>query len=173
MPSFQGFLYNTLDNLRTRSEGPQYFLQGPRGETVPIFKQAQAFLPDNNLHRLCGRKVRIEGTLDGGTLRYTQVQLLFPTATGGSEPNWEIDATLAVPETAGGEAAAPIILRPGDLGAEVVALQLALAAQGIPNVSTDGFFGDGTRLALENFQQANGLPVTGIYDDTTRAVLPI
>ena len=57
-------------------------------------------------------------------------------------------------------------LEEGDTGAEVYELQylLNLAAEfnnEIPSVSIDGIFGSGTRTALEAFQRANGLEVTG------------
>ena len=65
--------------------------------------------------------------------------------------------------TSGGRAA----LRIGDSGAEVEALQGALAAAGYALGTLDGKFGNITRGALLAFQADNGLPITGAADAAT------
>jgi membrane fusion protein, macrolide-specific efflux system len=52
-------------------------------------------------------------------------------------------------------------LAAGDTGDDVTALQAALAAAGYDPGSTDGDFGSQTVTALEDWQQAEGLDVTG------------
>ena len=51
-------------------------------------------------------------------------------------------------------------------------LQQALTAAGMPPTGgVDGIFGVGTRQAVVTFQQANGLPATGVVDAATSAAL--
>lgn len=62
----------------------------------------------------------------------------------------------------------------GDHGSAVTALQRALLlwrADCLPKYGADGWFGAETQDAVEAFQKAKGLPVTGVYDDATRAAL--
>lgn len=69
-------------------------------------------------------------------------------------------------------------LRRGDYGTAVTALQQLLKARGYdlgnygPKLDgIDGDFGKKTEDAVKAFQQASGLPVTGVYDEATRAKL--
>ena len=67
-------------------------------------------------------------------------------------------------------------LREGDSGVYVSTLQIYLATlaffDGIyPAVTVDGVFGPATRSAVEFVQSQNGLPVTGVVDRPTWAVL--
>lgn len=64
----------------------------------------------------------------------------------------------------------PYILRPlqkGDKGEEVMKLQNFLREQGYSKGRADGDYGRGTQKAVEAFQQAQGLEVTGIVDSLT------
>ena len=61
-------------------------------------------------------------------------------------------------------------LKQGDRGAYVELIQLALLRAGYA-VSIDGIFGEATRSALENFQVANRLDVTGVVDAPTETEL--
>ena len=68
----------------------------------------------------------------------------------------------------------PAGLHKGDYGTAVRAMQEALLrwdSHCLPKYGADGDFGAETEKALKAFQKANGLPVTGIYDDATRAKL--
>jgi peptidoglycan hydrolase-like protein with peptidoglycan-binding domain len=57
-----------------------------------------------------------------------------------------------------------------DLRDEVKALQALLLARGFP-VEVDGFFGNGTQAAVEDFQRAHGLEDDGIVGPRTWAAL--
>jgi peptidoglycan hydrolase-like protein with peptidoglycan-binding domain len=63
------------------------------------------------------------------------------------------------------------ILRQGDQGDDVVALQRVLATKNYPPGALDGNFGAKTTQALSDFQRHNGLVVDGIYGAQTRATL--
>ena len=62
-------------------------------------------------------------------------------------------------------------LRFGAVGADVAALQFALAWQGSPSGVFDGRFGPRLRAAVRRFQSARGLPVDGIAGAATFAAL--
>ena len=65
-------------------------------------------------------------------------------------------------------------LRRGDYGTAVTAMQKLLLKWDktcLPKCGADGEFGSETEKAVEAFQTAKGLPVTGVYDQTTRAAL--
>jgi peptidoglycan hydrolase-like protein with peptidoglycan-binding domain len=64
-------------------------------------------------------------------------------------------------------------LRNGDEGADVKQLQMNLIQLGFScgKWGTDGEFGDCTEQAVEAFQRANGLDVTGVYDAATREAM--
>ena len=53
-----------------------------------------------------------------------------------------------------------------------LALQVALDRAGFSPGAIDGAPGRNTRLALQHFQEARALPVTGEVDDATRSALP-
>lgn len=62
-------------------------------------------------------------------------------------------------------------LHMGDYGTAVLAMQQALLAwkgDCLPKYGADGDFGSETEKALKAYQKAAGLPVTGVYDETTR-----
>ncbi len=63
-------------------------------------------------------------------------------------------------------------LAQGATGPRVVVLQQALTAAGHPT-ATDGQFGPKTKASVTAFQQAKGLPATGVVDQATAAQLGI
>lgn len=65
-------------------------------------------------------------------------------------------------------------LHRGDYGTAVRAMQEALLRRDnkcLPKYGADGDFGAETEGAVKAFQAAAGLPVTGVYDESTRAAL--
>lgn len=65
-------------------------------------------------------------------------------------------------------------LSKGDYGTAVTAMQRALLAWNpncLPKYGADGDFGSETEAAVKDFQRESGLPVTGVYDETTRKAL--
>lgn len=62
-------------------------------------------------------------------------------------------------------------LRPGDSGEAVKRLQKALMEWGPNVVSVTGTYDDGTRHAVDLYQQAQGIPGDGIAGPTTQAAL--
>lgn len=68
----------------------------------------------------------------------------------------------------------PVGLSRGDHGSAVEAMQKLLLkwrANCLPKDGADGDFGSETEKAVKAFQEAAGLPVTGAYDEATRAAL--
>lgn len=63
------------------------------------------------------------------------------------------------------------LLRPGNSGAEVKALQTKLKQLGLYTDDIDGDYGVSTRIAVSRFQADNNLPADGILGATTRAKL--
>ena len=63
------------------------------------------------------------------------------------------------------------LLKQGTSGADVKAVQHALAAAGHSPGTIDGDFGPKTELALIAFQQASGIPADGVYGPQTKAAL--
>ena len=63
------------------------------------------------------------------------------------------------------------VLRVGSRGPEVVQLQQALRAAGAPALKADGVFGERTKQALTQVQQARGLQPDGVVGPRTRRAL--
>ncbi len=59
-----------------------------------------------------------------------------------------------------------VTLQNGSSGRDVVSAQYLLRARG-QNINADGQFGNGTKTAVQNFQSANALSVTGIINADT------
>lgn len=66
----------------------------------------------------------------------------------------------------------PSVIAVGDYGAMVTVVQRALRSKGY-KITPDGSFGRMTRNAVEAFQDARGLPVTGVVDTKTQVALGI
>jgi hypothetical protein len=79
-----------------------------------------------------------------------------PTTTHATAP------TVAAPTTT---------LKPGDTGAQVKALQRALAQLGYSAGKVDGDYGTATKTALEQFQTASKLTADGLFGPATRTAL--
>lgn len=63
------------------------------------------------------------------------------------------------------------MLRYGSRGSSVTELQQALKSAGFNPGPIDGIFGPRTQAALRAYQESIGVPVTGVYDDATKAKL--
>lgn len=63
-----------------------------------------------------------------------------------------------------------IILRQGDRGRAVFDVQMDLYSLG-HSLAADGFFGQSTKVSVENFQKAAGLRVDGIVGPATRSAI--
>lgn len=84
------------------------------------------------------------------------------------------DGSNAKAERANDPGKADGALRRGDEGSAVMAMQanlLAWKADCLPVWGADGDFGEETEAAVKAFQKSAGLPVTGVYDETTRKAL--
>ena len=80
--------------------------------------------------------------------------------------------TTTTTQTAGPVVAAPTTtLTPGDTGAQVKALQRALAALGYTVGKVDGDYGTATKTAVAQFQTAQKLTPDGVFGPATRAAL--
>ncbi len=62
-------------------------------------------------------------------------------------------------------------LSPGSMGADVINLQRRLTELGYDTKGVDGSYGDGTKNAVNSFQQRNGLKANGIATVETQEVL--
>jgi peptidoglycan hydrolase-like protein with peptidoglycan-binding domain len=65
----------------------------------------------------------------------------------------------------------PPTLAQGSAGRPVVALQYALGRLGLLDDLADGSYGRRTRSAVESLQRTEGLPVTGVVNETTLSAL--
>lgn len=59
------------------------------------------------------------------------------------------------------------MLEKGDSGVSVIILQQNLEQLGVAKLSSDGVYGDDTFHAVEMFQSAHSIPITGIVDELT------
>jgi peptidoglycan hydrolase-like protein with peptidoglycan-binding domain len=110
----------------------------------------------------------IYGTMTAGAVKRFQQAKGLPV-TGAVDA-----ATLQALQAAGGGApAAPAgSVAQGARGNQVTSIQRALIAAGIPVAGgADGIYGAETTNAVKQFQQARGLPPTGIVDAQTLAAL--
>jgi lipoprotein-anchoring transpeptidase ErfK/SrfK len=80
-------------------------------------------------------------------------------------------APASAPPPASATPAAPRRTAPAIKGLEGLALQVALDRAGFSPGVIDGQAGARTRQALQGFQEARGLPATGLPDDATRQAL--
>lgn len=73
MTTFHGYLFSKLQNIGTKSEGPDYYLQLFDYHEVMVIKQAHAWQVDPTLHPWLNHKVAIEGVLEMDGLRYEHI----------------------------------------------------------------------------------------------------
>lgn len=116
-----------------------------------------------------GAFTELTGTRYTDTYTYLRAGDILVTATSGHTVVVGNDGPKA-------EAQAPAAegLSRSDYGSAVEAMQKLLLkwdAACLPKCGADGDFGKETEKALMAFQKAAGLPVTGVYDEATRAAL--
>lgn len=114
----------------------------------------------------------------GGIAYEVDIQAVGPLDAPAPEPSPEGEAAPAsepepTPEPTPSPEPAPTYetLEKGSKGDAVVKLQEKLIALGYLSGKADGDYGNGTARAVEQFQQAEGLPVTGIADNETQGRL--
>ena len=121
--------------------------------------ELKGFAYDCQRNKLSAGPWKKWGRLPGTMLSYEK-----DTSSGGAGA-----ATFPSEGKAFGEVATELLgkrsLSRGSRGADVVQLQRALMALGysLPKYGADGDFGQETERAVEAFQKANGIPVTGIF----------
>jgi carboxyl-terminal processing protease len=109
---------------------------------------------------------------DGSLVKITIAKWLTPDGTWVHEMGIEPDIAVAAPEvykTAKLSRAEP--LKRDQIGDDVRSLQQMLNALGYKTDRTDGYFSEATDKAVRQFQQASGLPATGVVDNATADVL--
>lgn len=70
----EGFLYEVLDGIGTKDEGPAYFLQQFNGTDLAIIKNASQTKEDSTLQSFVGKKVSISGERTGQAILYQRVE---------------------------------------------------------------------------------------------------
>jgi hypothetical protein len=95
-----------------------------------------------------------------------------PTTTAATtEPTTTTPATITAPPSTTVQPLTSGLLKQATSGADVKALQHALATAGHSPGTIDGVFGPNTEQALIAFQQAAGIPDDGVYGPQTKAAL--
>lgn len=73
MATFHGYLFAKLQNIGTRSEGPDYYLQMFDYHEVVVLKQVHPWQNDPTLHPWLNHKVIIEGTMQVEGVSYERI----------------------------------------------------------------------------------------------------
>jgi hypothetical protein len=95
-----------------------------------------------------------------------------PTTTAATtQPTTTTPSTITAPPSTTVQTLTSGLLKQGTSGADVKALQHALATAGHSPGTIDGYFGPKTEQALIAFQQAAGIPADGVYGPQTKAAL--
>lgn len=86
MKTFKGFLFAKLERIRTRSEGPEYYLQflGELDDTKDfhIKKHSELWKIDPKLHPFLAQKIKIKGELEDSIIKYNEIVSLSGSPTG-------------------------------------------------------------------------------------------
>ena len=139
-----------------------------KGSTGTAVTNLQARLLD------LGYPVTVTGTFDNQTeaavRSFQYLNGLGIDGIAGRLTQTALYSVGAVPYSAGGSGTYVTLVR-GDRGERVRQLQQRLAELGYYTIRVDGIFGVGTQTAVRNFQSNNALPVTGVADAATQALL--
>ena len=125
-----------------------------------------------------GAFVELTGSRYTDTYTYLKAGDILVTATSGHTVVVGNDGPKAAAQTPAPAEEPSAGLSKGDYGSVVEVMQEALLKAGYDlgdygpkHNGVDGEFGKKTEDALKAFQKAAGLPVTGVYDEATRAAL--
>lgn len=121
-----------------------------------------------------GRFIEMTGSKYTDQSAYLRRGDILVTKTSGHTVVVLNNGAKAEPAPDADAAPVPEGLHYGDVGSAVTAMQRALLIWNdkcLPRYGADGDFGSETEKAVEAFQTAKGLPVTGVYDQATRAAL--
>ena len=91
MEEFIGFLYVKLDAIRTKSEGPLYFLQLRNYEEIPIVKKSEhAWEWDEELDTFLHTRVRMKGKSIPieGRIRWESYRIRYESVEEVSSEDW-------------------------------------------------------------------------------------
>ncbi len=83
---FDGYLFSKLDRIRSKSEGPEYFLQQFDYQEYPVIKKAHPWLKDETLHPFLNKKVTIEGDMAISGIVYESVRDYKPRRSRDENP---------------------------------------------------------------------------------------
>lgn len=149
----------------TASQASATIKQGDRGSQVTTLQQRL-----QSLGYFQGKITGYFGPITkAAVVRFQQAQRLAPDGIVGQ--NTEVALGGVVPPRPPVPASNPQILRLGDRGLPVSALQESLAVAGFCN-RVNGVFDAPTQAAVRSFQQSKGLIADGVVGPQTRAVLP-
>jgi hypothetical protein len=95
MARFNGYLFNKLQSIGTKSEGPAYYLQQWDYKELAIIKKVQPWEKDPALEKFMCQKVTVIGDAGPKGLEYQQVQPLLQAEakTGTAAPKTPPPAT--------------------------------------------------------------------------------
>ncbi|HEX6988520.1 MAG TPA: S41 family peptidase [Bacillota bacterium] len=151
------------------------------GGTASASEIVAAAIQESGAGFLVGSRTFGKGTVqtivefrDGSGFKFTTAEYLSPSGRSIDGVGLEPDVAVGpqpVQEPAFSPLSGRFVLERGSRGIEVEGLQQRLAWLGYDPGPVDGVFGSATQAALQAFQQAHRLPVTGRLDaQTARAV---
>jgi len=135
-----------------------------RSLTRSLYRREQAALGRKELTRKKGASVAMSAAMLGATAAPSVVAA--QSSSGGGSPS-----SAAVEPTALTDPGESIMLKLGDSGPAVAAVQRELAIQVDPAVEVDGVYGPQTQAGVVEFQRAEGLRVDGVVGPNTWAAL--
>ena len=119
--------------------------------------------------------IKVDGIFGSATQRavreFQRVNGLSVTGKADNATQTLLYSSAAKPAHSGLTGSYTTLARSGKYRSAVVPLQKRLKALGYYSGNIDGYFGSATYRAVRNFQNRNGLPVTGVADPYTQQVL--
>lgn len=151
---FVGYTVNSLQLLKSPTDGAEAILEIRKGEPMEVSGEAQGYY---QVSYLGNQGYVLKGLVT--SLAPGQIAQQAPETTEAPAP---VDPALALryPE-----------LQTGDEGVKVRALQSALKELKFYAGNIDGKYGQGTKNAVQAYQKINKLPETGIADSESQRKL--